>query len=105
MTSLIILIDGLGDDPIPAWNGLTPFDRSYHPAPSNEQAIAEVLIVDLIWEFAIAIAVFCGIGGLDEHFRASFLIIGVIERIDVNGKSKGVFGEFRASCHRTVTET
>ena len=32
MTSLIILIDGLGDDPIPAWNGLTPFDRSYHPA-------------------------------------------------------------------------
>ena len=31
MTSLIILIDGLGDDPIPAWNGQTPFTRAFHP--------------------------------------------------------------------------
>ena len=31
MTCLIILIDGLGDDPIPAWNGLTPFTRAFHP--------------------------------------------------------------------------
>jgi len=31
MTSLIILIDGLGDDPIPAWNGQTPFTRAPHP--------------------------------------------------------------------------
>ena len=31
MTSLIILIDGLGDDPIPAWNGQTPFSRALHP--------------------------------------------------------------------------
>lgn len=31
MRSLLILIDGLGDDPIPAWNGLTPFERASHP--------------------------------------------------------------------------
>ena len=31
MRSLIILIDGLGDDPIPAWNGQTPFSRAFHP--------------------------------------------------------------------------
>ena len=31
MTSVIILIDGLGDDPIPAWNGQTPFTRAFHP--------------------------------------------------------------------------
>lgn len=31
MTCLIILIDGLGDDPIPAWNGQTPFTRAFHP--------------------------------------------------------------------------
>ena len=31
MTCLIILIDGLGDDPIPAWNGQTPFSRAFHP--------------------------------------------------------------------------
>lgn len=31
MRSLMVLIDGLGDDPIPAWNGQTPFDRALHP--------------------------------------------------------------------------
>ena len=31
MRSLMIIIDGLGDDPIPAWNGQTPFDRARHP--------------------------------------------------------------------------
>lgn len=31
MRSLMILIDGLGDDPIPAWNGQTPFSRARHP--------------------------------------------------------------------------
>lgn len=29
--SLLVLIDGLGDDPIPAWDGLTPFERAEHP--------------------------------------------------------------------------
>ena len=29
--TIIILIDGLGDDPIPAWNGQTPFSRAFHP--------------------------------------------------------------------------
>ena len=32
MRSLLILIDGLGDDPIPAWNGQTPFSRAPHPS-------------------------------------------------------------------------
>ena len=31
MYSLMVLIDGLGDDPIPAWNGQTPFSRAPHP--------------------------------------------------------------------------
>ena len=31
MRSLMLVIDGLGDDPIPAWNGQTPFDRARHP--------------------------------------------------------------------------
>ena len=31
MRSLLILIDGLGDDPIPAWDGQTPFSRAFHP--------------------------------------------------------------------------
>lgn len=31
MRSLMVLIDGLGDDPIPAWNGQTPFIRAPHP--------------------------------------------------------------------------
>lgn len=30
MRSLLVIIDGLGDDPIPAWNGLTPFDYAEH---------------------------------------------------------------------------
>lgn len=32
MRSLLILIDGLGDEPIPAWQGQTPFERASHPA-------------------------------------------------------------------------
>ena len=31
MRSLLVLVDGLGDDPIPAWDGETPFTRSRHP--------------------------------------------------------------------------
>lgn len=31
MRSLLILIDGLGDDPIPAWQGRTPFEYASHP--------------------------------------------------------------------------
>ena len=31
MHSLMVLIDGLGDDPIPAWNGQTPFAKAAHP--------------------------------------------------------------------------
>ncbi len=30
MRSLLVLIDGLGDEPIPGWNGLTPFQRARH---------------------------------------------------------------------------
>lgn len=32
MRSLLILIDGLGDDRIPAWQGRTPFEFASHPA-------------------------------------------------------------------------
>lgn len=32
MRSLLILIDGLGDEPIPAWQGQTPFEHASHPA-------------------------------------------------------------------------
>ncbi len=32
MHSLLILIDGLGDDPISAWQGQMPFDHAVHPA-------------------------------------------------------------------------
>lgn len=31
MHSLLILIDGLGDEPIAAWQGQTPFQHSHHP--------------------------------------------------------------------------
>ena len=30
MRSLLVIIDGLGDDPIPALNGLTPFQYTEH---------------------------------------------------------------------------
>ncbi len=32
MRSLLILIDGLGDDQIPAWQGKTPYEAAAHPA-------------------------------------------------------------------------
>ena len=30
MRSLLVIIDGLGDDPIPEWKGATPFDHAEH---------------------------------------------------------------------------
>ena len=30
MRSLLVIIDGLGDDPIPEWNGLAPFQYAEH---------------------------------------------------------------------------
>lgn len=30
MRSLLVIIDGLGDDPVPEWKGLTPFDHAEH---------------------------------------------------------------------------
>ena len=32
MRSLLILIDGLGDDPISVWQGQTPYEHAKHPA-------------------------------------------------------------------------
>ena len=32
MRSLLVLIDGLGDSPISAWQGQTPFEHAVHPA-------------------------------------------------------------------------
>lgn len=32
MRSLLLLIDGLGDDPIAVWNGQTPYEHARHPA-------------------------------------------------------------------------
>ena len=31
MRSLLVLIDGLGDDPIDAWGGRTPYEQAAHP--------------------------------------------------------------------------
>lgn len=35
MRSLLVIIDGLGDDPIPVWNGLTPFQYAEHKNINN----------------------------------------------------------------------
>jgi 2,3-bisphosphoglycerate-independent phosphoglycerate mutase len=49
MRSLMIIIDGLGDDPIPAWNGQTPFTRARHPyldGLAQRGTLSEVCICD-----------------------------------------------------------
>ena len=60
MRSLLVLIDGLGDSPIPAWQGQTPFEHAVHPAmdalPGHLGASAYVKMTS----FPKAAAVFCG---------------------------------------------
>ena len=47
MRSLLILIDGLGDDPIPAWQGRTPFTYAKHPAMDALAANGSVSYVSI----------------------------------------------------------
>ena len=57
----------------------------------GEEAEAEVVMVYLVGEVPIAIAIGLGGGGLDEE-RAivAYLIIRIIERVDVDGQSAGM---------------
>ena len=57
----------------------------------GEEAEAEVVMVYLVGEVPIAITIGLGGGGLDEE-RAivAYLIIRIIERVDVDGQSAGM---------------
>ena len=62
MRSLLVLIDGLGDSPISAWQGQTPFEHAVHPAmdalaASGTLGASAYVKMTL---FPKAAAVFCG---------------------------------------------
>ena len=74
---------------------LVVFHRPPRTAPSkailNEQLIAEVAFVDLVFEVFLAIAVGLGCGWL--NYLLTVLAcpdIRIIERIDVNGEPSGM---------------
>lgn len=62
MRSLLVLIDGLGDSPISAWQGQTPFEHAVHPAMDALAAsgtLGSFSICEMT-SFPKAAAVFCG---------------------------------------------
>ena len=71
----------------------------------GEEAEAEVVMVYLVGEVPIAIAIGLGGGGLDEE-RAivAYLIIRIIERVDVYGQSTGMLREIVGGSNVAVAE-
>ena len=72
----------------------------------DEEAVAEVVLRDLILERLTAVDVGLTRGRLDEQ-RTVFLPTdtGIIQRIDVDGESTGMVRQFRTALHDTIAVT
>ena len=61
----------------------------------DEQPIAQAALLQLIVPALAAVAVFAGIGGLNQQFPVlASLDTGIVERIDVDGHSQRVLRQF-----------
>ncbi len=69
MRSLLILIDGLGDDPIPAWQGKTPFTYAERPAMDALAATGALSYVSI-----------CGSDLVPESCSCILRLLGVAKR-------------------------
>lgn len=71
----------------------------------GEEAVAEVVVVDLVGEVPGAVAVGGSRGGLYEEGAVfEVLVVGVVEGVDVDGESAGVLGEPRGGGDGAVAE-
>ena len=83
-----------------------------HSAPSAtpaeavgcEELVGLVGMGDLMVERGVAVGVARGSGGLDAAAPPNGAHAGIVERVEVDGASEGVFGEPRLSLHLAVAE-
>ncbi len=78
MRSLLVLIDGLGDDPIPEWGGRTPFAQACHPHMDRlafRGGISEVSVCedDLAPESCSCILRLLGVGKEEMPLNRAYL--------------------------------
>lgn len=78
MRSLLILIDGLGDEPIAEWQGQTPFQHSHHPvmdALEKQGTLAQVSICenDIVPESCSCILRLLGVAKQDMPGNRAYL--------------------------------
>lgn len=78
MRSLLILIDGLGDEPIAAWQGQTPFQHSHHPvmdALEQKGSLSQVSICedDIVPESCSCILRLLGVAKEDMPGNRAYL--------------------------------
>ena len=71
----------------------------------GEEAEAEVVVVYLVGKVPRAVTIGLGGGGLNKTGAVgTILVIGVVERVDVNSQPTGMFRQFGAARNGTVAE-
>lgn len=113
MRSLLILIDGLGDEPIAAWQGQTPFQHSHHPvmdALEQKGSLSQVSICedDIVPESCSCILRLLGVAKEDMPGNRAYLELLAHDRdiseyemvlrcnlvaVDADGKLAGFNGQ------------
>lgn len=78
MKSLLVLIDGLGDEPIAAWQGLTPFEKARHPymdalAAGGTAGAVSICGNDIVPESCSCILRLLGVDKLDMPHNRAYL--------------------------------
>lgn len=78
MRSLLVLIDGLGDEPIAAWKGLTPFGIARHPymdalAAEGTSAAVSICENDIVPESCSCILRLLGVDKKDMPHNRAYL--------------------------------
>ena len=74
-------------------------------ASCGEETETEVIVVDFIGEVQRAVTILSGGGRLNEASAVSaFLVVGIIEGVDINGQSAGMLGEVSAAGDGAVAE-
>ena len=81
---------------------LVVFHRSPRTAPGeavlDEKLIAEVVLVDLVFEVLLAIAIRLGCGRLNDLLTIlASPYIRIVKRVDVNGQPSGMVGKMLAA--------
>ena len=81
--------------------GATPGEAMF-----DEQAVTEVAFFDLVAVLFATVGIRLGVGRFDDLTAVLTIAdIGIVERVDVDGKTTGVIGKFLRTGDGAITET